>query len=367
MPAGMRLKSDGFASDLYDPDRRFTLRQYCQSHGTAYADYGLPVRLETFVSYALEFQRQFVPMLEPTPVLEVRKVRQSFNIRLESGEVVQSRVVVMATGITYCTYVPEVLAALPPELCTHSSAHHDLSSFRGRRVVVVGGGSSATDLAALLKVNGVSVQLVARNSVDFHRPPDNAARSVWKRITEPNLGLGPGFRSAIYTAVPGLFRLLPQAVRLRFVRRHLGPAGGWFMRDEVVGKVEINTGCEIAAAAVRNGSVVLQLREGSRSKEIQADHVIAATGYRPSIPRLTILDQSLRSALKLEAETPVLSSRFESSVPGLHFIGVTSANTFGPVMRFARGAEYTAVRLGAYLGSLCGQQSFETHAKTASP
>ena len=29
MPAGMLLKSDGFASSLYDPASAFTLRDYC--------------------------------------------------------------------------------------------------------------------------------------------------------------------------------------------------------------------------------------------------------------------------------------------------------------------------------------------------
>lgn len=30
MPKGMLLKSDGFASSLYDPDSSFTLRHYCE-------------------------------------------------------------------------------------------------------------------------------------------------------------------------------------------------------------------------------------------------------------------------------------------------------------------------------------------------
>ncbi len=29
MPDGMMLKSDGFASNLYDPERKFTLAQFC--------------------------------------------------------------------------------------------------------------------------------------------------------------------------------------------------------------------------------------------------------------------------------------------------------------------------------------------------
>jgi hypothetical protein len=41
----------------------------------------------------------------------------------------------------------------------------------------------------------------------------------------------------------------------------------------------------------------------------------------------------------------VLSSSLESSVPGIYFVGIAAANSFGPVMRFAFGAGFAARRL----------------------
>src|SRR3979411_2451387 len=64
MPQGMRLKSEGFASSLYDPDSAFTLARYCQQKRIPYADHGLPVPLETFSSYGLAFQKELVPEVE---------------------------------------------------------------------------------------------------------------------------------------------------------------------------------------------------------------------------------------------------------------------------------------------------------------
>jgi hypothetical protein len=46
--------------------------------------------------------------------------------------------------------------------------------------------------------------------------------------------------------------------------------------------------------------------------------------------------------VKSVARTPVLSSGYESSVPGLYFVGVAAANSFGPVMRFAFGSDFAA-------------------------
>jgi hypothetical protein len=48
--------------------------------------------------------------------------------------------------------------------------------------------------------------------------------------------------------------------------------------------------------------------------------------------------------------TPILSSDFESSVPGLYFVGLSAARTFGPVMRFVVGAVHPARQLTQRLG-----------------
>ena len=48
MPKGMHLKSEGFASGLYDPDSTFTLAKYCQREGIPYADVGFRLRLKCF-------------------------------------------------------------------------------------------------------------------------------------------------------------------------------------------------------------------------------------------------------------------------------------------------------------------------------
>jgi hypothetical protein len=57
---------------------------------------------------------------------------------------------------------------------------------------------------------------------------------------------------------------------------------------------------------------------------------------------LQFLNPKIRTRVKVLNQTPVLSSNFESSVDGLYFAGVAAANSFGPVMRFAFGAGFTA-------------------------
>jgi hypothetical protein len=79
--------------------------------------------------------------------------------------------------------------------------------------------------------------------------------------------------------------------------------------------------------------------------------VIAATGYRVDLRRLAFFSPEIASEIRSIEHTPVLSSNFASSVPGLYFVGVASANSFGPLMRFACGAEWTAKRISAILAA----------------
>jgi len=118
----------------------------------------------------------------------------------------------------------------------------------------------------------------------------------------------------------------------------------------VIGRFPLHMGSQIKGASVEGGQVHLRiLEQDGTSTELAVDHVIGATGFRVSIDRLQFLDASLRKQIRAVDDTPVLSNTFESSVPGLYLVGVASANSFGPLTRFAYGAKFTAKHLSNHL------------------
>ena len=344
MPKGMMLKSDGFASNIYDPESEFSLARFCAERGIEYGDTGIPVHLETFAAYGLAFKDRMVPTLEEKLVSGVDRLPDGFLLRLEDGETLKARRVVLAVGITHFERVPDHLAHLPPEFFSHSGKHQDLKPFQGRQVVVIGGGASALDVAAILNDTGAKPVLVSRSKqLKFHSKPTGKRRSLWQRLRHPSSGLGPGLRSRFFADAPLAFHHLPERLRLRIVRTALGPSGGWFSRDKVMGRVPLRLGHVPVRAEVQDGRVRLCLRAADgKSSEIMADHIISATGYQVDIERLEFLSPQIRSILKAVNKTPILSSSFESSIPGLYFVGIAAANSFGPVMRFACGAGFAA-------------------------
>ncbi len=347
MPKGMMLKSDGFASNIYDPGSEYTLQRFCSDRGISYADTGVPVSLDTFTSYGLAFRERMVPELEDKLVVALERSSEGFVVKLDSGETVKSRRVVLAIGITHFKYLPENLANLPEEFLTHSFKHHNLEPFRGRDVTVLGGGASAIDLAGLLQEAGTKVRLVARaSSLKFHSSPNGKPRSFWQQIRHPQSGLGPGLRSRFFADAPMAFHYLPEWLRIEAVSKSLGPSAGWPSKEKFVGKVEQLLGYSAQRGEIREGKIRLSLRgTDGGEREILTDHVIAGTGYKVNLTRLKFLSDELRSRINVVHGSPVLSSAFECSVPGLYFAGLAAANSFGPVMRFAFGAGFAAERL----------------------
>jgi thioredoxin reductase len=349
MAAGTLLKSFGFASSLYDPGSTFTLAHFCQERGLPYSEVVDPVSLENFIAYGMEFQKRFVPNLEQTDITSLRRSPEGFTLTTQTGELVSARRV--AVGITYFGNIPPIFADLPPELVTHSSQHTEVSRFSGHTVAVIGAGASAADLAGLLHEAGADVHMIVRrDSIHFYDPPDPDPRPLSRRILWPRSGLGQGWPARLCTDLPLAFHALPKKLRFRALQRINGPAPGWFAKSKVVGHVTLHLSTNLKAVTKNeNGVHLLLSRNDGTAEDLHVDHVIAATGYKVNLQRLDFLNPDLRSQIKKVENTPILNTNFESSVPGLFFVGLAAGPSFGPLCRFAYGAKFTANRITGHL------------------
>jgi thioredoxin reductase len=358
MPKGMCLKSQGFASNLSSPDGEHTLAAFCAATGRPYRGYGLPVPLDTFVAYGLWFQQELLPLLRETLVTDVVPKDGKYEISLADGGQVQAARVVVAAGVEHFARMPELLADLPAPVCSHSSAHPDLGSFTGQRVIVLGRGQSALESAALLHESGADVTVVARKpSLAWNGQPLPPDRPLLQRLAEPEAGLGSGWGTWFYSEHPGLFRRLPASSRVQRAATALGPAGAWWLRERVERQFPVLLSHTLTGARADGTGVRLRFDGPDGAAELSADHVIAATGYRSDVTRLTFLSDLLRPGLRTLAGTPVVDRSYQSSVPGLYFIGPAVAPAFGPVMRFVFGADHAARTVARSLAGRPGQRA----------
>jgi thioredoxin reductase len=352
MPKGMELKSDGFATSLYDPARSFTYETYCKDHAIPYDGYEIRVKLDDFVRYGRAFQERFAPDLDQRMASQIKREGDQFRIVFATGPDCLARHVVLAVGPIYFATLPKALEGFPPELVSHSSACGDLDRFRGKKVAVIGAGSSATDIAALLHEAGAETHLIVRGDTVPFQQKMRLPRPLYERIRRPGSRVGPGVKSFLYDRFPAQFRSLPLGRRAKIVNSFLGPAGCYFVRDRVIGRVDVHLGLRPVRAEPAGSRIAMTLANvHGEERRFEADHVICATGYRTDIAKLPFLGDDLKADIAHHEGSPLLSSNFESSVRGLYFAGLSAALTFGPVVRFACGADFTSARVTSHLAA----------------
>lgn len=347
MPEGINLKSLGFATSIYVPERGHTFPEWCRQRNLEDFE---PCTMKSFAAYGMWMQERFVPNLETEDVANVASAGREFLVTLESGRQVRAARVVCATGLAGLARCPDVMRDVPAELVPHTSELSDYSRFAGQDVAVVGAGASAIEAGALVHEAGGRAEVLVRGNRAIFLTLDPRKRTLKDRIAKPMTVLGPGLKYLVLERLPLFFHFLPEAYRHLLMRRLAGPSSPWWITDRVKGKVPIHFGTEIVAARAAGDRVRLTLRSNGIEREREVDRVILGTGYALDVARVPYLAPELKSRIHLTGGAPALSIRFESSVQGLYFIGPMAAMSFGPIHRFVCGADYTAKALARHLG-----------------
>jgi cation diffusion facilitator CzcD-associated flavoprotein CzcO len=235
-------------------------------------------------------------------------------------------------------------------LASHTSAHRDLAKFSGKKVLVVGGGQSALESAALLHEGGAEAEVIARThtihwlqgslSKTLHHGLGKFVRSVLYAPTD----VGPAGISQLM-ARPDLLQRLPRRLQDRLRKRSVRPAGARWLVDRLQA-VPIRLGCSVANFAIVGSQVRVRLSDGS---ERTVDHVLLGTGYRVDVSKYDFLSPDLVQSISRSNGYPRLEKGLETSVPGLHILGAPAVWSFGPLMQFVSGARYAAQSLTRHI------------------
>jgi hypothetical protein len=336
MPAGMLLRSPWDASHIADPDDDLSLDRYELASG---ARIDRPIPLDVFIRYGVWFQQQVANDVDRRIVAAIHQSRAGFLLYPDEGEPVAARRVVVAAGIAPFAWKPSEFRDLPNELVSHASEHADLARFAGKEIVVVGGGQSALESAALLHEAGAGVRVLVRapainwlirSGLLHHLGP------LTRLLYAPS-DVGPAGVSWLI-ALPWLFRRIPRRIQDPLAERSIRAAGSSWLVPRLE-SVPLMTARTVVAARADGSRIRIELDDGSR---LGADHVVLGTGYRVDLSRYPFLSPLLLEKVERANGYPVLHRGFESSVPGLHFLGAPAAWSFGPLARFVAGSRFAA-------------------------
>jgi FAD-dependent urate hydroxylase len=335
MPEGMKLRSNMSATNMIETTGPLSLARYTEVTGEQVEP---PVPLSRFIEYGLWVRATAVSEVDAREVVRLELIPEGFSLDLGDGERVTARRVVVACGIAPFEFIPPGFDHLPADRVSHTAHHVELGRFRGQRVIVVGGGQSALESAALMKERGAAhVEVLVRTPHVVWLRGHSVTKALGRLgpIVYAPTDVGPLWYSRL-VAKPDLFRQLPRSTQNRIAARSIRPACSHFVKVRL-GEVHVSTGIQIVAVEAPAGGISLSLSDGSVR---EADHVMFGTGYRVDFARYAFIGEGILAAVHRVDGYPVLTRGLETSVPGLHVAGAPAAWSFGPIMRFVSGSWY---------------------------
>jgi len=347
MPPDMRLRSDWDETSLSAPEDRGSIDVWARAVGEAREE---PIPLPKFLRYAEWFRQTFVPDNDTADVAQLERAGGVFRVTTAAGDEADARIVVVAVGVTPFSHAPPPFDEVMGDGIRFAIERQDYAEYRGRRVVVVGGGQGGLEAAALARRAGADVEVIVRSPLRWFADrepyrPRGPLRQRLYRVAYPVVGYGPPplNRLALH---PDAFAALPASARRLVAKRILRAGGSPWVRGEVEGKVAVTEGVAVQRVERRGGHVQLQLSDGSAR---EADAVVVSAGFRFALDRLAFLSPTVKQGVAVRDGWPVLDRYFRSSDPDLLFVGFAAEHRFGPIARFVSGSRFTAFRVAAGL------------------
>lgn len=184
-----------------------------------------------FTGYLDRFADHFnLNIQENTTVQSISKSNGSFEVRTPSVTL-NSRAIIMATGFFGSPFIPDIPGVENNPIVSHSHFYRSPEQYKNQRVIILGGGNSAAEIAIAL--SGFSqVFLVTRGKLKYFSKTNNLCHI--RGISES---------------------LLKELIRMEIIR---------YYPDEKINRVE--------------GEKVFL-----KHREIETQNIIFATGYRPLV------------------------------------------------------------------------------------
>jgi cation diffusion facilitator CzcD-associated flavoprotein CzcO len=348
MPPDMRLRSDWDETSLSAPQERGAIDVWARTTGEAREE---PIPLTKFLRYSDWFRETFVPENDTADVARLERGGGVFRVTTATGDQVDAGVVVVAVGVTPFPHAPPPFDEAMGDGVSFAIERQDYSAYRGRRLIVVGGGQGGLEAAALARRAGAEVEVIIRSQLRWftdrepYRPRGRLRQRLY-RVAYPVVGYGPPplNRLALH---PDVFAALPEPTRRAVARRILRAGGSPWVRSEIDGRVAVTEGAAVRRLERVAGGINLELSDGTRR---EAAAVVVSAGFRFALDQLGFLTPAVREPVALRDGWPVLDRHFRSSDPNLLFVGFAAERRFGPIARFVSGSRFTAYRVAEALG-----------------
>ena len=104
--------------------------------------------------------------------------------------------------------------------------------------------------------------------------------------------------------------------------------------------VDTQSNAKVLDAQLEGDKIRLMVGGVGDLRDVLTEYVVLGHGYDVDVDRIAFIDPSLARRVARIERAPSLDRHFQSSVPGLYFVGPSTAASFGPLFRFVAGSYY---------------------------
>ncbi|MDH5163407.1 flavin-containing monooxygenase [Heyndrickxia oleronia] len=248
---------------------------------------------EEVISYLLDYANHFKFNIHTENIVsDVLKKEDVFSIITKDGSEFKSKTVISATGAFNYPFIPEIEGIdIFRGKKVHSSQYRNVTDFKNQRIIVVGGGNSAVQIAyELSKVSNVTI--ASRNPIAF--------------VPQKILGKDVHFWFKVFGV-----DWLPLK---KFLSNNTSVLDSGIYKQAILNKRPEHK--MMFKSFTKNGVVW-----GDGTKE-NIDTVVFATGYRPNVLYLDSLTNASKKGI------PIQVKGISQTIPGLYFIGLEWQRSF---------------------------------------
>jgi dimethylaniline monooxygenase (N-oxide forming) len=213
-----------------------------------------------------------------------------WKINLESGEILQSKRLVLAIGNNNVPRYPTWRQSLSDVVVVHSRDYRNASPFEGKRVLIVGGGESGSDIA--LEISKVAAQswVSLRESTGWvvprkrgeHAADISTHRGIWDLPRDYGVLLSKFLIELERARKDPVFDVVVSLNER--IRNPKGIWGTYGTKTLALPQAVAHHGCKVVGDIVdiREGGRFLHTSEGIELENVDA--VVFCTGYSNSVP-----------------------------------------------------------------------------------
>lgn len=324
------LRSELIETEMYVPGSPYNLIKFIKKQypGKAKEMLKKEISMKLFKEYLTWIKKELSFKINENEAISIRETKEGFHTILANKEKVDSKAIVIATGMGVHRYIPKCLTGFHSKKILHAWDVNQYKSLKNKKILIIGTGQSAAEALNYLKKNNELIW-VTRHAPTFYKDPIKVPAWLFKLL----IHVSP----YLYLTNKTLRKIIPK----NSYRSTITPSLKKTLESPEIRKIY---------ASVQDLHLKKKGNEFVSEKyRLEAEIIISATGYKYDLEKIAFLSPEIREGIKKKEMSKLVDKNFETAVKNVFVIGGITEPVHGIAQRFLFGARHAARKVSSII------------------